>query len=49
MKTQPQDISMFMTFRFCRDWEFRAMQIQAQLSESLFLKVHYNENKPLSA
>jgi hypothetical protein len=25
-----QDISMFITFQFCRDWEFRAMKIQAQ-------------------
>jgi hypothetical protein len=24
-----QDISMFITFRFCRDWEFRLMKIQA--------------------
>jgi hypothetical protein len=25
-----QDITMFLTFRFCRDWEFRAMKTQAQ-------------------
>jgi hypothetical protein len=25
-----QDISLFLTFRICRDWEFRAMKIQAQ-------------------
>jgi hypothetical protein len=25
-----QDIAMVRTFRFCRDWEFRAMKIQAQ-------------------
>jgi hypothetical protein len=24
------DISILITFRFCRDWEFRAMKIQAQ-------------------
>jgi hypothetical protein len=24
-----QDISMFLTFLFCRDWEFRAMKTQA--------------------
>jgi hypothetical protein len=23
-----QDISMFLTFRFCRDWAFRAMKTQ---------------------
>jgi hypothetical protein len=27
-----QDISMLMAFRFCRDWEFRAMKIQARSS-----------------
>jgi hypothetical protein len=25
-----QDISLFLTFLFCRDWEFRAMKIQSQ-------------------
>jgi hypothetical protein len=25
---------MFITYRFCQDWEFRALKIQAQFSSS---------------
>jgi hypothetical protein len=27
-----KDISMFLTYRFCQDWELRAMKTQAQYS-----------------
>jgi hypothetical protein len=29
---------MYITFRFCQDWEFRAMQIQAQAFRVRILK-----------
>jgi hypothetical protein len=28
---------MFITFRFCRDWVFRAMKIQALVAKKYFL------------
>jgi hypothetical protein len=36
-----QEIAMFTTFLFCRDWEFRAMKIQALYRHIL----HANEFK----
>jgi hypothetical protein len=37
-----QHISMFLTFRFFRDWEFRAMKTQEQDwdSTTLWIRIH---------